>query len=99
MRNIRFEKAGRIENLDRQVFLTSHDRRKKAGTTIFHRNDYNTTILVPDDVFKKHFRYNRFSGVYDTGLTWREILTAGAFIKSEWIEIYGEKREDIIYIP
>ena len=56
MKNIRFELAGRIDNLDSTPFLTSRSREYKSGNTIFHRNDYHTTILIPEYAFKKFFK-------------------------------------------
>ena len=99
MKRVRFEIAGRIDNLDAAPFLTSRNRRKKSGMTIFHRNEYTTIIMIPDWTLKKYFKYNRYSGVYFTNLTWRELLRAGVYIVSEYIEQYGETQPDIVYIP
>ena len=99
MKNIRFELAGRIDNLDSTPFLTSRSREYKTGKTIFHRNDYHTTILIPERAFKKFFQYEKWSGVYRTTITFRELLINGAHIVSEYIEQYGDKKPDILYLP
>lgn len=81
MRNVRFEFAGSV-NLQETPFLTSRDRRKKAGMTIFHRNDYHTVLLIPLGVFRAVFSYDRWSGIYRTSATYRELVALGAKIET-----------------
>lgn len=72
----RFEFAGnRVKRENECVFMTSENRIYKVHRTIFHRNDYHTILCISDSEFKKHFKYNISTGIYDnlTSITWSEI--------------------------
>lgn len=81
MRNVRFEFAGKV-NLQETPFLTSKNRRKKEGMTIFHRNEYHTVLLIPLDAFRAVFSYERFTGIYRTSATYHELTALGAKIET-----------------
>ena len=74
MKKIRFELAGKRRKSE-QVFLMSDHRKHKINKTIFHRNDYHTVVIIPHDVFKENFSFNRSTYIYDnlTGITWHEL--------------------------
>ena len=73
----RFEFAGnQLKRNNERVFMTSENRIYKVPRTIFHRNDYHTILRISDNEFKKHFKYNISTGIYDNlkGITWGEIV-------------------------
>ena len=47
------------------VFLTSKNRTKHYN----HKNDFETVFKFPSAFFKKHFFYDRLSGIYRTTMT------------------------------
>lgn len=79
---MRFEFAGKV-NLHEIPFLTSRDRRKRAGETVYHRNDFHTILLIPVDVFRAAFEYDRFSDIYRTCATYHELVALGAKLETE----------------
>ena len=81
MKYVRFEFAGKV-NLQEIPFLTSRNRRKRAGETIFHRNDFHTVLLIPVDVFRACFEYARHTGVYRTSWTCGGLAILGAKIET-----------------
>lgn len=70
MRKIKFEYAG-IRHENEFVFLTSKHR--KITKTIFHRNRYHSEIRIPAEFLKEHFKFNRFTGAYETDLKMGDI--------------------------
>ena len=72
MRNVIFAKAGWYNSSD-EVFLTSHTRQKKLNYTIYHRNDYTTEIVIPADIFKANFAFDRSTGIYRNNLTYGQL--------------------------
>lgn len=72
MRNVIFARAGYYNDSD-EVFLTSRSRQKKLNYTIYHRNDYKTEIIIPQDVFKANFEYDRSTGIYRNSLTYGQL--------------------------
>jgi len=70
---IQFEIAGKRKD-NEIVFLMSNQRVYKQRATIFHRNDFHTIIKIDNKIFKKLFKYERFSGIYKnmTGIKWEE---------------------------
>ncbi len=55
------------------VFLQSENRKYSTSYTLFHKNDFTTELIIPYDVFKKHFKFDRLSGIYRTQLTYGEL--------------------------
>jgi len=80
MANVYFRLAGmkKHNSLD-VVFLQSKNRLKTLSDPIYHRNDRTTELQIPKDEFKKHFSYERFSGIYRTELTWKNVH------EKEWV--------------
>lgn len=72
MRNIIFAKAGTYKDSD-DVFFTSRCRKKNLSYGIYHRNKYTTEFLLPQNVFKKHFTFDRSAGVYRNLLTYGQL--------------------------
>jgi hypothetical protein len=71
---IYFRKAGKkITGSNETVFFTSESRIRSLNETIFHRNDFNSEWRIPDEFFKKHFKYEHSSQIYRTILTYKEI--------------------------
>lgn len=80
MKTIYFRKAGLIPtNLD-NFFLTSKHR-VKVNSTIFHNNDYSTEYRFPVEFFKRHFVYNRSTGIYKTNLCNKDVARFSNVIK------------------
>ena len=72
MRNIIFAKAGYFDDKD-EVFLSSRARQKTRNYTIYHRNAYTTEIIIPQDVFKANFVFDRSAGVYRNNLAYGQL--------------------------
>jgi len=67
-----FLKAG-LPNLLDKVFFSSRSREKTATPRIYHRNKYSSFWRIPDMFFKRHFKYERWSGIYRTNLRYIDI--------------------------
>ena len=72
MKNIIFVKAGTFEDSDK-VYFTSRNRKKNLSYSIYHNNDYTTEFIIPQNVFKEHFTFDRSAGVYDNQLTYGQL--------------------------
>ena len=72
MRNIIFAKAGTFKDTD-EVYFPSRCRKKNLSYDIYHHNDYTTEYLIPQNVFKEHFTFNRSTGVYYNQLTYGQL--------------------------
>jgi len=74
MYTIRFDLAG-LRKANDKVFLTCDYRTYGALGTIFHRNDFHTTVKIDNETFHKHFKYESFTGIYRniTRITWDEM--------------------------
>lgn len=70
MKEKMFLVAGRRKLTDK-VFLQS--KNVFNGGTIFHRNDFSTLIRLPWPFYRKHFIFERSTGIYRTELTYGEI--------------------------
>jgi len=75
---VRFELAGKRKN-NEEVFLMPMHRKYKIERTIWHKNDYHTVLEIPKEVYKKNFKYNPSTGLYEnlTGITWKEMKERG----------------------
>lgn len=91
---VRFEMAGKL-NIKEKCFLTSKSRVYTKNHRIFHRNDWHTVIEIPVEVFKKYFEYERFSGIYQTFLTYELLIEVGGILWSQNIEMHSEDYERI----
>ena len=91
----RFELAGKI-NLKETCYLTTKSRVYTKNHRIFHRNDWHSIIEIPMDVFKKYFEYDRFSGIYQTVLTYELLIEVGGILCSQNIEWYYSYAGNII---
>lgn len=72
MRNVIFAMAGFFDDRD-EVYLFSRSRQKKVNYTIYHRNKYTTEIIIPVEVFKANFAFDRRSGIYRNNLTYGQL--------------------------
>ena len=61
------------QQLNDKVFLTSHNRIDRKGR-FNHRNDFTTLIDFPKEFYKKHFTFDRGSGIYRSSLKYIDIL-------------------------
>ena len=91
----RFELAGTIKTKEK-CFLTTKNRYYNKNHTIFHRNDWHTVIEIPIEVFKKYFTYERFSGIYQTFLTYELLIEVGGIVWSQKIDWYAKYSGTII---
>ena len=53
----------------------SKQRSYKESNTIYHNNDYHTTLKMSKEVFKTNFKFNKSTWIYDnlTNITWEEL--------------------------
>ena len=72
MRNIIFAKAGTFKDSDK-VYFSSRSRKKNLSYGIYHNNDYTTEFIIPQNVFKEHFAFDRSTGVYHNQLTYGQL--------------------------
>ena len=72
LRNVIFAKAGTFEDND-GVFLSSRTRQNNRNYTIYHRNNYTTEIIIPPNVFKANFVFDRSAGIYRNNLTYGQL--------------------------
>ena len=72
MRNIIFVKAGTFKDSD-EVYFSSRSRKKNLSYGIYHSNDYTTEFIIPQNVFKEHFTFDRSAGVYHNQLTYGQL--------------------------
>ena len=72
MRTVIFSFAGLRPDWE-DIFMASKHRERSKNYTIFHHNRYTTEFRIPMDVFKENFKYERFSGIYRTKLTWGDL--------------------------
>ena len=84
----RFELAGKLK-VKEKCFLTTKDRYYNKNHTIFHRNDWHSVVEIPIEVFRKYFTYERFSGIYQTSLTYELLIEVGGILWSQNIEWYS----------
>ena len=72
MKNIIFAKVGTFKD-SRNVYFTSSCRKKNLSYGIYHNNDYTTEYIIPQNVFKEHFTFDRSAGVYNNQLTYGQL--------------------------
>ena len=72
MKNIIFAKAGTFKDLDK-VYFSSRSHKKTLSYGIYHNNDYTTEFIIPQNVFKEHFTFDRSAGVYRNQLTYGQL--------------------------
>ena len=92
---VQFEMSGKI-NLKEKCFLTSKDRIYNKNQTIFHRNAWHSVVTIPIEVFRKYFEYERFSGIYQTFLTYEQLIEAGSILWSINIDYYSPEYNKVI---
>ena len=86
---VRFEMAGKL-NSKEKCFLTTKSRVYTKNHRIFHRNDWHTVISIPIEVFRKYFKYEKSSGIYQTFLTYKLLIEVGGILWSQNIEFNSE---------
>lgn len=67
MRNIIFAKAGTYNDSD-EVYFTSRCRKKNLSYGIYHNNYYTTEYIIPQNVIKEHFTFDRSALLYRNSL-------------------------------
>ena len=72
MKNIIFAKAGTFKDSDK-VYFSSRSRKKNLSYDKYHNNDYTTEFIIPQNVFKEHFTFDRSAGVYRNQLTYGQL--------------------------
>ena len=75
MKTIKTFHNGKRENSNRIFFVTSDHRSKFKSH--FGKNDQKTIYTFPVDFFKKHFKYERRTGIYRTDLTCKDVWQYG----------------------
>ncbi len=72
MKNVIFVRTGPFKDSDK-VYFISRSRKKNLSYDIYHNNGYTTEFIIPQNVFKEHFTFNRSAGVYHNQLTYGQL--------------------------
>jgi hypothetical protein len=72
MKKVFFKVAGDRIGTPYPVLLTNRHR-CNLNSSVFHNNNYTTVLKLPLDYFKRHFKYEKQSGIYMNNLSWNDI--------------------------
>ena len=81
-----FACAGKFKDGEK-VWLSSKQRKYSPKWSIFHRNEYETVIEMPHDIYNELFNYDQTYGSYTAnGMTWGELRNyPGVIVREDYL--------------